>query len=304
MHDQADDLRQLVRTTTLRQNQRAHSPSPLIAFAGGKGGVGTTTIAVNYAIASALAGHRIVLVDAATSRADCATRCQVESTHDVGDVLAGRLSVHEVLVRGPAGIQIVPGRWAATHEDDSPHAQDRLISQLRELGAHADRVILDIGASFHSVTRRHWRAADAVVVVTSPEHSAVMETYAAIKLMHDRAASVPTGIFVNRADPDTANDAHGRIVRAAKRFLATELHYFGRLADDDAVAAATEHNAPFITSEGSSAAKDIIACAEASEDWLRQAFSDASSRTSASDLRSDSPHTTPKRKSPSVHHAA
>ena len=275
MYDQANDLRQLVRTTALRFHQRPEHPSTLVTFVGGKGGVGTTTLATNFAVACALAGHRTVLVDAALGRADCAALCRIEPAYDVGDVLAGKRSVHEVLVRGPGGIQMVPGRWAASHLDDSPPAQDRLLDQLRNLGAHADLVILDVGASLHGVTRRYWRASDGIVAVTIPEHSAVMETYAAMKIMHAKGANVPTSILVNRATREVADDVFDRLGRAAKRFLAVDLTLLGAVPDDPAVGDATASRRPFVTQSDTPVANVVTAFVEKFESWIGENASSA-----------------------------
>ena len=58
------------------------------------------------------------------------------------DVLSGRRSIHEVLLRGPVGVLVVPGVWAAGGNIDcSATAQQRLIDQLRGLAVHADVVV-------------------------------------------------------------------------------------------------------------------------------------------------------------------
>ena len=51
MHDQADELRQLVRRADCVQCAARSAAAPLVVVAGGKGGVGTTTIAANLAVA-------------------------------------------------------------------------------------------------------------------------------------------------------------------------------------------------------------------------------------------------------------
>lgn len=112
MADQANDLRNLVLRAS-RPSPTASQPPKLVVVTGGKGGVGTTTIAVNLAISLARDGRRVVLVDADLDGADAGTLCRVdEPSSTVADILSGRLSVHEALELGPAGIQVLPGAWA------------------------------------------------------------------------------------------------------------------------------------------------------------------------------------------------
>ena len=78
-----------------------------MVVAGGKGGVGTTTIAVNLALALGRSGLRTLLVDA-DSGGDAALLCRVEPRCTLADVLAGRRAVPRRSNRGPAGMQVLP----------------------------------------------------------------------------------------------------------------------------------------------------------------------------------------------------
>jgi Mrp family chromosome partitioning ATPase len=71
MHDQADELRLLARHWAAEAKPSAGGPRKIVISAG-KGGVGTTTIAVNLAAALGRQGCRTVLVDADFSGADAA----------------------------------------------------------------------------------------------------------------------------------------------------------------------------------------------------------------------------------------
>ena len=87
---------------------------PTIVVTGGKGGVGTTTVAINLAAALAQNGRRTVLVDTAP-HADAAQLLgvDVERGSCLDDVLAGSLTAADALSAGPAGISLLAGQWAA-----------------------------------------------------------------------------------------------------------------------------------------------------------------------------------------------
>ena len=112
MVDQATELRKLVSQADRDPADEAGRVPRLLVLSGGKGGVGVTTLAVNLSVALSRRGNRVVLVDADLYRADVATLCGLEERGNVADVLSARRDIHEVLQRGPAGIQVVPGLWA------------------------------------------------------------------------------------------------------------------------------------------------------------------------------------------------
>ncbi len=224
MNDQATMLRQLVqqRQDTARGGDR---PPTLLTVAAGKGGVGTTTIALNLAAAVAASGFRTVLVDADLRGGDVQQLCQFQNIYSIADVLAGRRSVHEVLVSGPGGLQIVPGVWALGEAADcSATAQQRLLSELRGLGEHADFIVLDAGAGLNRTARFFWQSADHVLVVTTPDPVAVMDSYAAIKVHVAGNFGVTIDTLVNKSpDAETAHDVHQRLSQACRRFLARDV---------------------------------------------------------------------------------
>jgi flagellar biosynthesis protein FlhG len=262
--DQAFHLRALVRAAAQADAGPAFPPPRKVVVCGGKGGAGATTLAVNLSIALARLGSRVVLVDADMNHADVAAHCQLEARYTIADVLCARRTVHEVLTRGPAGIQIVAGAWSATCVPDcSPAAQDRLLAELDRLGRHADLVVVDVGGGLNHVVRRYWQAADSVLLVTTPDRVAIMDAYAAIKVLAaGRALAIHT--IMNCADAPTAAHAHARINGACQRFLHRSLSLAGHVSDDSAVAEAAATGRPFaLAGGGSPPAREIEIIAEA-----------------------------------------
>jgi flagellar biosynthesis protein FlhG len=162
MHDQADELRHLVRLGAMHAPPQGPPPR-WILVAGGKPNVGATTLAVNLSVALCGQGQQIVLVDADLDRSGVASLCEVAERSSIVDVLAGERTIHEILQRGPGGVQIVPGSWApAVAAGTSTAAQTRLVSELNQLGPYADALVIDVGSSRSELARRLWTSADLV----------------------------------------------------------------------------------------------------------------------------------------------
>ncbi len=249
MVDQAAELRHLV-----SHAGRTPDPPPglrprVALLAGGKGGVGVTTLSVNIAMSLVDLGLRIVLVDADLYRADVATLCQLPERGHVGDILAARRDIHEVLERGPRGILVVPGIWSPDRDIPfSQHAQHRLVRQIQSLGRHADMVLIDAGSAGAEAAQRFWLAADEIVLVTTPDAVSVMDCYATLKvaLAGDAVPDIVRLVVNKLQEPGQAADVHHRLDQSARRFLQRTLGLLGGVAQDPEVAQATGLAAPLL----------------------------------------------------------
>jgi flagellar biosynthesis protein FlhG len=248
-HDQANELRQLVRSQPHGRPGSDRAPA-IIAVTGAQRGVGTTTMSVNLAMALALAGRRVILVDADLERGTVAQLCGISERSSVIDVLSGRRSIHEVLLRGPVGVLVVPGVWApGAPADCSATAQQRLVDQLRGLAVHADVVVIDTGSGRSGFVRRFWQAADAPLVVTTPEPVAIMECYATIKVLLAGTASIAVRTLINRAPTvERAAEVQLRIARACRRFLGAGATPAGHVPEESLALQAAETATPFVLS--------------------------------------------------------
>jgi flagellar biosynthesis protein FlhG len=221
MTDQAHKLRQLIADTAPDAEIEATGP-PMIVVTGGKGGVGTTTVALNLAAALTHTGRRTVLVDMA-HHADLAQLAGVEaaSCNTVSDIAEGKCSIADALQAGPAGMLLVAGRWAPADAPEWSHvAISRLLAQLAELRDQSDVLIVDSGSGMTKWTHRLWQRAALVLLVTTVEDVGVMDAYATIKQADAGSCSPEIRVLVNRFEFATAAaDAERRIATACRRFL-------------------------------------------------------------------------------------
>src|SRR4051794_28189770 len=167
MSDQADGLRQLVQA---RSGPAALADPPPTAarprarslvLTSGKGGVGTSNLALNLAIALGELGQRVVLVDADLGLANIDLLCGLVPASDLGEVLAAGRPLADAVIEGPGEIRIVPGahgmRTLAEGLGDAP---DRLVAELAELEAGADLLLVDAGSGLNPAIATLAAAAD------------------------------------------------------------------------------------------------------------------------------------------------
>jgi flagellar biosynthesis protein FlhG len=246
MPDQASSLRNLL----LREHAAGDAPhSRLIVVAGGKPGLGVTTVGVNLAVALARHGLRTVLIDADLQQPDAAVLCGCSPTPNLGEVLASRRDIHEVLQRGPGGMQLIAGvNTADTKSRGTEKSQGRFLRQLSALGKHVDVFVVDAGCTPTDFARQLWAGADEVLLVTSPDVVAVMDSYAAVKTMFTPAPHAPQlRLVVNQAaDQTQAEDVFRRIDQSCQRFLAVSLQLAAALPVDSQAVQAARHGVPVL----------------------------------------------------------
>jgi len=270
MSDQADGLRQLVRersgTTALADPpepaRKVEVPSRArsLLFTSGKGGVGTSNLALNLAIALGEFGQRVVLVDADLGLANIDLLCGLAPENDLGDVLAGECALADALVTGPGDIRIVPGAHGMrTLVDVLGDGPTRLTSELADLEEGADFLLIDAGSGLGSGIMTLAAAAEQVVLVTTPEPTSVADAHAVIGRL--RRLSGPSRIraVVNQAASSSeAADVLTRLSASSRQFLGTVVSGLGHIRADPHVPLAVRLRQPFVVAyPGSVASKGV-----------------------------------------------
>ena len=246
MHDQADDLRQLVRRNMVATPACLRKSPKLVVATGGRPGVGVTTIAVNLAVELARRQYRTVLVDADLQPGHTSAAWGLEERYTIADVLSVWRTVNEALQTREHGLRVLPGvRPRDRPPVASDVAQERLISQLQQLGGQVDLIVVDSGCGFSHLTRRFWRVADMVLVVTTPDAESVIDAYASIKLLGEPDGSTPVYSLVNMArGRREASQARSRLIQACRRFLGIEIEAAGHVHRAGWLEAAESANRP------------------------------------------------------------
>jgi len=237
MADQANDLRQLA-LRSARPDAAGRKGPALVVLGAGKGGVGTTTLAVNLAVALAQQRRRTMLIDADPHGGHASVLCGLQERYTLADVLCGRKRIPEVLQAGPCEVQILPGIWGLEKLcDDPPSATERLLDQLQGLEALVDLVVLDAGNSPSRMVQRLWQAADIILTVTSVETTSILDTYAAIKALAEGSEIEELYSLVNLVpSAAAAAEVHRRLAQVCQRFVKLDLKYCGHVPADPGVA--------------------------------------------------------------------
>ncbi|MEM6551901.1 MAG: MinD/ParA family protein [Planctomycetota bacterium] len=218
-----------------------------IAVTSGKGGVGKTTVAVNLSVALAKMGRRVVLLDADLGTANADVVCDLNPVVGLAAVVAGRRNIDEVVLEAPGGFGLIPGASGLAQMADLTTGQrERLIDQFDRLDRLADVVLIDTGAGVGANVLGFAAAADRVLVVTTPEPTAITDAYAVIKTAHQRRPGLDVHVLVNMVrDEREAHAVFDRIAMVCHRFLGLMPTYAGYLPADEHVSQAVRARRPF-----------------------------------------------------------
>lgn len=233
MHDQATKLRELIINDKPLNESDANRPRRVIV-AGAKGGVGTSTIALNLAVSAQYQGQRVLLIDADSDCGDLATLCDVSADFGLEDVLQSRRDWNAVMVVGPAGISFVPRVGDFTAEVPSATPSAIQLSRKLDCGLSGfDLIVLDAGR--HLQTTNSSPIANEALLVMTHEHVALKNAYL---MMKDRAAAyrdLPTVVMNRITDMRTAHDAIARLATSCERFLGMSMAEPSMIADDESL---------------------------------------------------------------------
>jgi pilus assembly protein CpaE len=150
----------------------------IVAVMGVRGGLGTTTTALNLAAALMQAGQDVVFAEFRPGAATAGLQLGLERFRSLTNLM-GRpimdlhpVTVENELIRHESGLRLL----LASHQpletpmSLSPEYADTLLKALASL---AGVVVVDIGAGLHEANRRVLSAADKIIVCLEPERISV-----------------------------------------------------------------------------------------------------------------------------------
>ncbi|MGE3276361.1 MAG: MinD/ParA family protein [Vicinamibacterales bacterium] len=209
----------------------------VVGITSGKGGVGKTALAINLAIALARRGHRVGLVDADFALGKIDVMLGLTPRAHLGHVLGGERALEETVLTGPAGIQVVPaGTGIRQLAALDPEHWLRLAHGLERFRENLDFLLLDTAAGVSDNVVDLMAACQRVLVVTSPDPSALVDGYAVVKLVAGEAPGADLGLVVNQArTPEEASLVFRHLETAARRFLGRRLSFYGSIPHDPAL---------------------------------------------------------------------
>jgi flagellar biosynthesis protein FlhG len=261
--DQAQSLREYMHRFQVQQ-QNNHQ-SRVITITSGKGGVGKSNFTLNFALALKTAGKQVVVLDLDLTTANINILMGVSPRYNLTDVLYQRNSIWDVLELGTGGIEYIAGGIEIKELLDlDQNSLTFFWNQIQELQTYADFILLDTGAGISKELVEFILASDETILVTTPEPTAIADSYSVLKtVFHYNKQPPKFRLVVNRAQTyREAVETSRALKNASSKFLKMNLNTLGFIMEDTHVRQSVRMQMPFFMSypmcEASKNIKEIV----------------------------------------------
>lgn len=265
-YDQAATLRAKMekreRVLPMVYSQKAKT----LAVISGKGGVGKSNITLNMALALQDKGKKVLLIDLDIGMGNIDILIGNSSSATIIDVLTDRKPLLQSLSVGPKGLRYISG---GTGLDVMFQLDQRkwtfFANELSRALSQFDYVLFDMGAGLSKDQLPFILSAEDILIITTPEPTAIMDAYSAVKHLVLTENKLSMKVAVNRChDQKEGLDAFARLSRTIHMFLDVQVQFAGSVSDDVIVSKAVVEQVPFfIKSPQAKASRSVRILADA-----------------------------------------
>lgn len=217
--------------------------SKVFAITSGKGGVGKTFVSANLAAALAKRGMRVLVLDADLGLANLDVVLNLYPKITLHDVFTGKATLEEAVVQAPGGFSVLlAGSGMVEYSRLTPEVRDDFLRVLEGLVPRYDIVLLDTGAGISDVVLFTVSLAAEVLLVATPEPTALTDAYATIKVLATQQKRNNIRIVINQvAKQGDGKAITNQLQQVFDRFVKTEpeqgmrLIHMGDIPADTAV---------------------------------------------------------------------
>jgi septum site-determining protein MinD len=214
----------------------------VITITSGKGGVGKTTTTANLGVSLAMLGQRVVTIDAdiGLRNLDVVMGLENRIVYDLVDAVEGHCRLRQALIRDKrlSELYLMP---AAQTRDKTAVSPEQMIEITDQLRPDFDFVLIDSPAGIERGYRNAVAPADRVIIVTTPEVSAVRDADRIVGLVEAEEKG-PATLIINRLNPDMVRRGEMMSTEDVVELLAIDL--LGIIPEDKQVIVATNQGNP------------------------------------------------------------
>ncbi len=217
-----------------------------IAITSGKGGVGKTNMAVNLGLALSNQGKRVLIFDADLGLANVDILFGYSCEYTLADVIENRKQISDILVDAPDGLKILPASSGVLRLERLSMSQlASLADAMERLSSRFDVLLIDTGAGMTDSVLFFSSVADEVMLVTTPEPTAITDGYALIKVLSTEYNVKSLVLMVNEVlDSKEAHTVHKKLSAVCNKHLGVDVKFGAGIAKDSHLEKAVRERKP------------------------------------------------------------
>ncbi len=248
-------------TRITRQAGRASTPRPFIlCVTSGKGGTGKSVLTSNLAVHLAASGVGVMAIDVDMGLANLHLLLGMRPRKTIAEVIERGASLDDVAEIGPVGMRLAAGGSGLPEMADlnAPRLR-RLVAAMDRVNGRTQAVLVDTGAGIGRATTSFLQTLGEILVVTTPDLTAMTDAYAVIKNVAHNNRTARISLIVNRAaSPVEALEIYGRMEKICRKFLDRSILYLGHVLDDPRVPASVAARIPILLNQPAAPAAACI----------------------------------------------
>jgi flagellar biosynthesis protein FlhG len=245
MIDQAKQLREKV---LQKKSKKERRQTRIIAVTSGKGGVGKSNFALNFALSLAQQNKKVLIFDVDLGFANVDVLLGRSNKESIATMIEKDLSIWDIIEEGPNGLLFISG---GTGFNDmfrlDETKMNKFFTELSTIQGMVDYIILDTGAGLSYENLRFILAADDVILVTTPEPTSITDAYSIVKMVHAKDQNVHMKLIINQCTSvKEGKQTADNFKKVTEQFLNKQIGTLGFIPSDVNVPNAVKKQVPFL----------------------------------------------------------
>lgn len=228
INDQAAGLRGLAAL-------QPHDGVRIITVAGGRTGVGKTSVVVNLAMSLAKNGNHVLILDENARHNNVNENLGLKARYDLLHVINRDKTLDQVILQGPPNVSVLTAmRGVHSLAKLEVNDQEWLIKCFGQLPKPVDVVLVDTAMGNSSHVLPLSLASQQVLIVLSGSASSITDAYALIKVMSREYAKRHFQVLVNKVTSEHhATAIFENLSKVARQYLSVSLDFMGCILLDE-----------------------------------------------------------------------
>lgn len=264
MLDQANGLREKMKNQQPgNPGRKAGKKTRVLAVASGKGGVGKSNFALNFALSLIEQNKKVLIFDVDLGFANIEVLLGLMPRETIATMIEKDLAVQDIIEEGPNGLLFISGGNGFNELFQMNDLKlEKIFKEFGTLQGKVDYIILDTGAGLSYENLRFILAADDVILVTTPEPTSITDAYSVVKMVQSIDPNVHLKLVVNQCISEKeGQQTADNFKQATEQFLGKEIGSLGCIPSDARVPEAVKRQQPLLlaypNSESATAIRQI-----------------------------------------------